>query len=155
LINCRRRHFPLGHTGLCGQLYLSGKNTLHRILGKEDRLKQILFGDELSLTLNHEDGIFAGSNNDLHIALLQFFSTGVSDQPAGNATHLDAGYGAFKGDIGDHQCGGSADHGKNRRIVILFGGDDRGHHLGVAQIPFREEGTDWPVNKTADQGLVF
>jgi len=128
---------------------------LHRILGKEDSLKQILFRDELSLTLNHEDGISAGSNNDLHVALFQLFRVGVGYQPAGDTTNLDAGYGAIKGDIGDHQGSRSADHGKNRRVVILFSGDDCGHDLGFAQVPFREEGTDRPVNKTADQGFVF
>jgi len=148
-----RHVFALGDADLGCKLKLGGEDRLHGGVAEEDRVEEVGFLDLGGGAFHHQDGVLAGGDDDLEIALLQFFPGRVGDESAVHAANFNAGDRACEGDVGDHQGCGGADHGEDSRIVVAVSRDDRRHDLGVVQEVFREQRADRAVDQAAGQGL--
>jgi hypothetical protein len=61
------------------KLFLGGRMAA-LIHERKDRIQHILFRDYRGASFNHDDGVFAASHYDFHVAQFKFLGGGVADE---------------------------------------------------------------------------
>ena len=121
--------------------------------GRGDAAEDELLVHFLAAALDHGHAVLGAHDQEVEGARLHLLDGRIDDVRAADPADLDRADGLDEGDIGEIQGGRGADDAQRVGLVLQVGREEQADDLGLAEIAFREERPDGPVDEAGDQGL--
>jgi hypothetical protein len=103
------REFAFRLAGQTPQFLLDFEDRMHRFMGREERLQNRLFVDDLGAPFEHHDRVGIGRDHHRDVAVVQFIEQRVDYELTVDAAHADGRDRTEVRDIGDLQRGRGGD----------------------------------------------
>ena len=148
-------HFALFLADFGSDLLLQRDDGLDLLMSEQNRLEHGFFGNLVRARFDHHHGVLRAGDGQVQVALFALLVVRVKDELAVHKTHLRRADRAAEGDIGNHQSGACADHGRNFRRQVRIHGKHGGHYLHVVAHALGEERAQRTVDQAGSQrGLL-
>ena len=125
------------------------------VVGKLDGLVHRVVVDLVRAGLDHDDLLAGRDDRDVEIADLALLRVGVEHEFAVHKADLERADRAVPGDIGDGECGGGTDQGRDLGRAVMVDAHDRRHDGDVVAEVGGEERADGAVDDAAGQDALF
>ncbi len=141
--------------GLLGQADDGLDHGLEAGVTRHHGLEHHLFGQLLGFRFDHQHGVARARHDEVERGGLELVDRRVELELVLDEADAGRPHGTHEGDARDGQRGGGRHHGEDVGVILHVVRQDRHDDLGVEPVPFREQGTDRPVDEPGDQRLLL